>query len=56
MESPILALCDCPNGCVVLRFGYVTVHLPRASFLAFARKVEATAAAIERGVHRLVEH
>lgn len=46
MEAPSLALCNCPNGCVVLRFGYVTVHLPRAAFLAFARRVEATVAAL----------
>jgi hypothetical protein len=49
VEPPTLALCGCPNGCVVLRFGYVTVHLPRGVFLSFARRVLGVAAEIERG-------
>ncbi len=49
MEPPSVALCRCPNGCVLFTFGYVTVHLPRPAFLLFAQRVQAVAAALERG-------
>jgi hypothetical protein len=56
-EIPTLSLCGCPSGCVVLRFGCVTVHLQRAVFLAFARAVVATARALERATPPLpTEH
>jgi hypothetical protein len=56
VEPPTIALCNCPNGCVVLRFAYITVHLPRATFLTFALRIAATVSAIERGVGPLAEH
>lgn len=56
MEAPTVTLCECPNGCVVLRFGYVTAHLPRGAFLAFARKVVRMAHALDRSSGHFAEH
>ncbi len=56
MPGPTVALCACPNGCIVLTFGYVTVHLPRPTFLAFARRVVAIAGAIEQAPLPASEH
>ena len=47
MPAPTLSLCDCPNGCVLLRFGYVTVHLDRTTFVRFADRVLQVLAVLE---------
>jgi hypothetical protein len=56
VESPSVALCRCPNGCVLLTFGFVTVHLPRPVFLLFAQRVRAVAVALDRGGVVTTEH
>jgi hypothetical protein len=57
MQTPTIALCTCPEGCVILKFGYVNVQLPRAVFLAFAKRIQAMAEALVSGeVTPTVEH
>ncbi|MFA6958367.1 MAG: hypothetical protein WC538_21075 [Thermoanaerobaculia bacterium] len=36
---PIVRLCDCPRGCIVVQFGCVLIHLDRASFIVLADEV-----------------
>jgi len=48
VPKPTVRVCDCPNGCVVVTFGYVSFKFDREGYFGFVRELVRAAAALDR--------